>query len=220
MRARFRPAGVLIAALALLASLPAAITAQDAGGTPPPPERIPYLLAGTEGHPPSETDRLAALSGIQAQATARRDSEATLWLQLLAVAEKSGPAAGALAARSVLAAEEGTPEAGADLLDGGLALAEQDDLPGLLALAAHLVDGRDPGRAASYREALLETKADAPEAWEARLLLARFLAREREGTDRALELLEDLIVNRPGHPVAPEARRLFQSLRNPGSSGG
>jgi tetratricopeptide (TPR) repeat protein len=184
--------------------------AASEGPPPPPPGEIPGLLASEEG-------RAAALEGIRARALALEGAEATLWVQLLAVARKTEPGSGALAARAVLRAEAGDAEAAAELLEGGLEGAPEEDRAPLLALAAHLVERDAPDRAAALRERLLESAPEASDAMEARLRLARFRAGPGGDREGAVALLEELLVTSPDHPVAPEARRLLQDIRGGGS---
>lgn len=209
------PGGLVLGSLVLgLGVFPTCLLGQ-AAEAPPAPDRIPGLLAGEAGAPATEADRMAALAAIQARASALSQESATRWLQLLALVEKSGSEAGALAARAVLAAEEGEGEDGIRALETGLDEVPTDDRPALLALAAHLADPVDAARAAGFRGQLLKLDPDAAEAPEAGLRLARHLAGRGGDPDRAVEVLEALIVANPNHPVAPEARRLLQSVRNP-----
>jgi len=182
--------------------------------SPPPPESIPGLLAGDGPGSPTEAERAAAMAGIRARASTLSQESATRWIQLLAVVEKSEPAAGVLAARAVLRADDGDGLGGARILEDGMDGVSGEDRPSLLAMAAHLLDPDHPERAADVRRRLLELAPDAPEATEARLRLARHLAGPGQDAKRAVELLEDLIVADPGHPMAPDARRLLQSIRN------
>ncbi|GEM_PF-3466131 len=172
----------------------------------PEPQAIPELLA-------SGQDRARALAGIGARAEELSGRRATLWIQLLAVAEKGGPEAGALAARALLHADEGEPAEGAGLIRSELDTVPEADRPALLGLAAHLLDGPDPAEAAELRTRLLDLAPDASEAPEAALRLARYLAGPGEDRERAVELLEELIVSAPNHPVAPTARHMLTEIR-------
>lgn len=199
-----------------LVPLPAHATAADT--LPAEPHEIPGLLASDEG-------RARGIAAIHSRAAGLPSERATAWVQLLAVAEKTAPRTGALAARALLAAEEGGGARGAGLLlealdgagsaaaPGALAEAEGADRAALLAFAAHLVEGPEPGRAFEIRHRLLEEHPDAPEAQEARFRVARYLVNRDGDRARAQALLEELIVGAPNHPLAPAARRLLQEIR-------
>ncbi len=187
--------------------MPAAAWAEAPSDTlAPDPREIPGLLESEEG-------RARGLEGIRARAGELSGRRATLWIQLLAVAEKGGPEAGALAARALLHVDDDAAARGAQLIREGLEGAAAEDRPALLALAAHLLDGPDPSEAAELRARLLELAPDAPEAPEAALRLARYLAGPGNDPQRAEELLEELVVGAPNHPVAPTARQLLNEIR-------
>lgn len=179
--------------------------------TLPEPAAVPELLASAD-------DRDRALQVIRARAVAlASDPErATPWIQLLALVEGTGPEAGSLAARALLQAEGGgRPAEAASQVEGGLEEVPEEDRASLLAFAAHLMEEAEPARAAALREALLEVAPGAPEATEARFLLARHLADVEGERARALQLLEELVVGAPSHPMAPAARHLLEELRRP-----
>lgn len=196
-----------------IAALPASLAGFQIGADtlPPRPEEIPALLVSGEG-------RAAGLAGIEARIGALPPERATPWVQLMAVAEKSGRQAGSLAARALLRAEDDGGVRGSGLVDAELGGLPDEDRPALLAFAAHLAEGPDPRRALELRLRLLEAHPEAPEAHEARLRAARTLLARDGDRERARALLEELIVGAPNHPLAPAARRLLQELRSgPGS---
>jgi hypothetical protein len=80
-----------------------------------------------------------------------------------------------------------------------------------MALAAHLADLEDAARAAEIRRLLVTAHPEAGEAPEARLRRARYLLNQDDSRAEGLALLEELIVSDPEHPMAPEARRLYQA---------
>ena len=161
--------------------------------------------------------RSQALARILEVAESREGPVRTLWVQGLAVAEKTSPEIGARAVEALLRAEAGDIEAAAWALAEwpGPDEMKGDDRAALLALAARLLDGADPEGGAQLRERLLAAHPAAPEAVETRLRLARYLAARESDEDRsrALALVEDLIVDTPDHPLAPEARRFLAQLR-------
>jgi hypothetical protein len=192
--------------------LPVEGAAETAGTAPARPDSVPSaaevarLLASPES-------REEGLRAIAVRALSLPPDRATLWIQLMATAERTGPEAGALAAQAVARAEERDAPGGVDLLLGGMEReVPVEDRPALLALAGHLLEERDPARGAELRRRLVAEWPDALEAPEAQVQLARHLLK-RDGASEAaeaLELLEALLVRRPNHPLAPEARRLRQ----------
>lgn len=209
------PAELLHAQLDRGALSPAGIAVGDPGSAPGdttsiPMEELPRHLADPEG-------RTLALERIRMRAAESTGPRATRWSQVLVVAEKGSAEAGGLAVQGVLEADAGDPTAGARQLLEGLDGVDPADRPGLLALASHLMEAHEPEEAASIRRQLLELDPEASEAQEARLALARHLAgrREGEGHEEARTLLEELVVTAPSHPLAPEARRLLSTLRDP-----
>jgi hypothetical protein len=141
----------------------------------------------------------------------RAGESAALWVQLFAVLEQVQPASGERAVRAVgLGLDEEGLE-GAELLMNGVSGAPAEERPVLMALAAHLADSEDAPRGAEIRRLLVAAHPDAREAPEARLRRARYLLGEQDSRAEALALLEELIVSDPEHPMAPEARRLYQA---------
>jgi hypothetical protein len=175
-----------------------------------PMDELSRNLADPEG-------RALALERIRSRAAESNGPRATRWSQVLVMAEKGSAEAGGLAVQGVLDAEAGDPTGGARRILEGLDGVEPEDRPGLLFLASHLMEADEPEEAASLRRQLLELDPEASEAQEVRLALARHLARSREADhrDEARSLLEELVVMAPSHPLAPEARRLLSTLRDP-----
>jgi len=83
----------------------------------------------------------------------------------------------------------------------------------LLALAALLAERDDPARAAELRVRLMAEAPDAIEIPEIKLRHARWLLSIDSRREEGYRLAEDLIVEGPDHPIAPEARRLLQVER-------
>jgi hypothetical protein len=154
-----------------------------------------------------------AMGAIVQRAASLPAERATLWIQLLATVERTGSEAARTAAEAVRLAENRDPRGGVRVLEAGLNRGPPSpDRPPLMALAAFLLDEVDPARAAELRRRLIREWPDALETPEAQVLLARhLLVREgARGAGEAREVLESLLVRRPNHPLAPEARRLRQ----------
>ena len=136
--------------------------------------------------------------------------EATIWVQLLSVVEQVDVSSAPEAMRAVGMGAESRGLSGSEVVMDGLSGVPVADRAPLLALAAHLAEMEDERRAGEIRAKLLEEYPDAPEATEVRFLQAGWFLR---GGDRILDgmrLLEELIVGTPQHPLAPEARRLYE----------
>jgi hypothetical protein len=92
-------------------------------------------------------------------------------------------------------------------------LDEADRAP-LLAEAARIAArGGAVELSADVNAMIVSEFPDAPEVGDASLALARYYAREPEGVDEAIRLLEDLITQRPNAAVVPDARLELQKLR-------
>jgi len=90
----------------------------------------------------------------------------------------------------------------------------------LLAHAARLADRAEASATArAIRELILEELPDHGEAGEAALLLAQSLASTEEGVERAIEILETLITERPNSAVAPTARVELGRLKDRSGGG-
>lgn len=173
----------------------------------------------------SEEDAALLREGIGRRVAMASPAEATLWIQLLAVVESVDSELAPVAVRAVGLAMDAQGRDGSVLILDALSDEPAEGEAPLLALAAHLADPEDPGHAAEIRARLVQAHPEATETPEARLLLARFYL---SGTDarreEALRMLEELIVQLPTHPVAPEARRLYEanreSVNESGSGGG
>jgi hypothetical protein len=166
-------------------------------------------LLGPEG------DRGAGLAALGAYPLDLPPGRATLWIQLLTAVERTDPGLAPLLLESVELAEAGAGLRGADRLDSALAGTGEGDRSALLWLAALISQAPDPSRSAHFRERLLAQHPDAPEAPEAAYRQARWLLGPGGDRERALALLEELVVSRPGHPVAPTARALLLESRRP-----
>ena len=172
-------------------------------------------LAGTEGG--VEDMRIALRSHIATLPT----SEATEWLQLFGVLGRVDSSLAPDLIRAVGLEQQSQGIAGADLIIGVVAQASDTDGAPLLALAAQLAAKEDAGRAAEIRRSFLDRYPEALEAIEVMLLQAKWLFTVQNGEEEGIRLLEELIVNAPEHPLAPEARRLYEAsgARDAGSAG-
>ena len=179
---------------------------------PTVPELASWAEEGEPGLTQAREEILRRIASLPA-------AEATIWLQLLTVLQD---AEGPLAATAILAVgrgEEGDGVAGAEMLLAQLGGSRSSHRPQLLALAAQLAEAQDRGLASDIRGRLIEEDPDAPEAAEARLLRAEWLLAEGDRPADALQLLEELIVGSPQHPLAPEARRLYEAWEDGGVTG-
>lgn len=206
-----RALGLLLTAIALA---PASAWAQgfrpggiDGQGSAPGPT-IDQIAewAGPGGDPQKAQD--GVLAWIQARPSG---ADATLWVELLGILDDVEPPTAAAAVRAVGLLEEGRAKEGATLVMDQVPTATDDTAPALMAFAAHVADRDDGRQAAEIRERLLETYPDAREAPEATILRARWLLRSDDLRAEGLQLLEQFIIDRPEHPMAPEARRLFEA---------
>ncbi len=188
-------------------------TEAHSGGLTATPDTLPSTEELARRFGP-EGDRAAGLEGIRLHIAQRSSEGATLWLQLLATVDRIDARLAPAAVRAVALGEEGMGVQGAELISETLDDADCEDRPPLLALAALLSEEDDPEIAAALRGRLLKEHSDAFEVPETRFRQARWLLAQEERREEGLDLLETLIVEGPNHPVAPEARRLFQQERN------
>jgi hypothetical protein len=145
---------------------------------------------------------------------------ATELLQLVSVLDVLSGDGGRLAASATLQAQEGDLPGGAGLIVSGLEGLPPADRPALLAMAARMLDSHgDRAAAAELREQLVSRHPEATEVGEAVLSLARWRASTPEGLPGAILLLEEFIVDRPGSPAVPEARRELTRLQRRTGSG-
>jgi hypothetical protein len=155
--------------------------------------------------------RAEGIRAMTLRAEALRSEEATPWIHLLTVVRDLGIPAGALATRAVGLAEGGGTMEGAALIVNGVDREiPEADRAALLAIAAHLLDPLEPERSAQLRRRVLAEWPDSSEAPEAQLRLARHLLLRggQAGILESVSLLEAFLLDRPDHPLAPEARRL------------
>ena len=224
------PAAALLAALVLAPPVPGQAL------TPESPESVVRSTAGTlSGGVSADTvpsaEEVARLLGAQdsrdeglhailLRASSLPTDRATLWIQLLATVERTGVEAGGLAARAVARADGRDAPGGVTLLLEGVEEGfPEEDRAALLALASHLLAEEDPARSAELRRRLIREWPEALEVPEAQVQLARHLLEQGGEAARgeAVEILEALLLRRPSHPLAPEARRLRQGAIRPGS---
>ncbi len=187
-------------------------------GSPVAPERgaspadtLPALERGYEllrGDQPAEA-RGPLMEAVPTLPSAR----GTTVLRLVSLLDRVEEPADRLAAQAFLAIEDGEPEEALRILEEGLEEAREEDRAPLLALAADAADRFDRERSVQLRTRLFEQHPDALETVEAAIALARYHSATLEGAEEALAILEAVIVARPNHPLAPEARRHFERLR-------
>ena len=138
---------------------------------------------------------------------------ATETIQLVSLLGRlSDPSALAVAAASVTA-HRGEAREAALLLERAAVGLPDADRPAVLAHAARLWEfALAPDEAARIRVVLVDQYPEAVEFPEAALALARWHARNPDGLDAALRLLEQLILTNPTSAVVPEARRELERL--------
>ena len=190
-------------------AVPAAISSEARTDSLPSIEEL-ALWAEQEGG--AERVREAILTRI----AGLPGPEATIWVQLLSVVEQV-EASAAPAIRAVGMGVESKGLSGSEVVMGGLGAVPLADRAPLLALAAHLAEMEDAGRAEEIRASLLEDYPDAREATEVRLLQAGWFLGGGDRIEDGMRLLEELIVGAPQHPLAPEARRLYEAHGGRGS---
>lgn len=166
----------------------------------------------------ADSTRPDGLAGLLVLADDLPAPQAAPWLTLVMIADRVPDTWLSEAATGVLRAHAGDPEGALDdllaLVDSAAAnpdLQNEHGIAPLLGLAAGLARSVDPEQAARLYESLLEDHPESIEAPRASLELARYLLDRPERAGEGLALLEELLVRRPTHPVAPEARRLRQA---------
>jgi tetratricopeptide (TPR) repeat protein len=147
--------------------------------------------------------------------------EATPVIQLVSLLGRlSGAGARALAEAGARERRAGPGEAALRLAERTRELPEADRAP-VLAEAARMAErGGREGTAAEMRRRIVEEHPDAPEAAEAALGFARYVAGRGGDVAEAIQILEDLITRRPNAAVVPEARLELERLRNRGAGAG
>jgi len=176
------------------------------------PDSLP-TLAEMRGWSSGEWETGPAAAAILKIMETRPPTEATRWIHLLTVLDRVGPVAAPAAFEAVARADEGaTDDAVKAVLEVVEGLEPADQGP-LLALAALLGEVSDPTGAARLRSRVIANHPDEPEVPELRLRHARWLLSINARRDEGFSFLEDLIVDHPEHPIAPEARRLLQLER-------
>ncbi|TVP57753.1 MAG: hypothetical protein EA351_05200 [Gemmatimonadales bacterium] len=206
------------------------LAAQDVrdGGATVRADEEPFLPADVVALLENEDTRDRGVLELARLAGTLPPDLATPWIQLLALSRGvPGEWVGA-SARAVLKSHDGAEAEALAEIRGLLVRVEAaaDSDPGvdpsgtggepsisiapLLALAAALADPVDSEAGGELRDRIVRDWPDAREFPEAALRLARHLLADPERAPRGLSILEELVVRRPSHPVAPEARRLRQ----------
>jgi hypothetical protein len=187
--------------------------------------RLPVPSSTAEFDVPGVLDEIAALAetegGVEEARMALRSHipglparDATLWVQLYGVLGRVEPSVAPDVIRAVRLGQLSEGIAGAELIMEMLPRAGETEAPALMALAAQISATEDADRAAEIRRSFLSSYPDAPEATEVMLSQAQWLLEGEDGEDRkeeGIRLLEELIVSMPQHPLAPEARRLYEA---------
>ena len=155
---------------------------------------------------------LMAVSGLE-------PAEATEVIQFAGLLNRLSPLGTQLMAQAGVLAHQGQGEAAATMLADSLESLDPDERAAVLSEGARMAERGGAGElAAGLRARLLIEHAEAPEAAEASLELARFRAQSPGGLDEAIRLLEDLVTSRPNAAVAPDARRELERLLGRGGA--
>jgi tetratricopeptide (TPR) repeat protein len=150
---------------------------------------------------------LLALTGLP-------PAQATSIIQFAALFDRVSPAGAELLAGAGVEEHRGNTEGAARALADGVGDLDEADRAPLLAEAARIAArGGAVELSADVNAMIVSEFPDAPEVGDASLALARYYAREPEGVDEAIRLLEDLITQRPNAAVVPDARLELQKLR-------
>ncbi len=184
-----------------------AVTVLDGETGPESALERAYLLMGWEDVEGARLELEGALEGLAPE-------RATDVIELVTLLRGSSSRGGLVAARVAGRAHRGEVAAALELLDGELPDVPVDDRPGILALAGRIAEeyGR-PREAAGLRGRIVENHPESPEAAEATVRLARWVARSGGDAQEAARMLEELILSRPESAVIPEARRELQRIR-------
>lgn len=188
--------------------------ASEAEG-PDPPEALAEL------EPQFQEDPLGAVPLLLLGAEEQDDARGTnRWLELARLIQGMDEAAAQEAGLAAIQEEDGDAEGAVERLEEALDGKDAgDSAPALAALAALMADAASDLDGDPFRSRLVDEHLESPEGPEAALLLARArLAQDGTGArEDARELLEELVVSRPDHPLVPDARRLLEELSGDGS---
>jgi len=176
------------------------------------PDSLP-TLAEMRGWSSAEWEGGPAAAAILQIMQTRPPTEATRWIHLLTVLDRVGPVAAPVALEAVARADEGAADESVKAVLEVVEGLEHTDQGPLLALAALLGEVTDPTGSAELRSRVIVQHPDEPEVPELRLRHARWLLSINARRDEGFAFLEDLIVDHPEHPIAPDARRLLQLER-------
>lgn len=202
---RYQAAGEVAEAERLLSSVDGPRSAVERG----------YLML-------AEGNAQAAREAFLGAATELEPAAATEVIQLISLLDRLSPVGVELLSESAARSHRGDVTGALRALEDRLGAVPEPDQAALLVAGARMAEvSGDEEAAAALRQHVLERFADAPEAPEAILALARFRGREAAGVPNAITLLENLILARPNSAVVPSARRELERLRGrrPGGSG-
>ncbi len=159
-------------------------------------------------------DPQAAVEAFRGAIVALDPAAATEVIQLIGFLDRLGPDGVELLSESAARSHRGDLPGALRALESGLGAVPEPDQIKLLVAVARMADADgDEEAAAALRQQVLERFADAPEAPEAILALARFRGREPVGVPHAIRLLENLILARPNSAIVPTARRELERLK-------
>ncbi|GMR13205.1 MAG: hypothetical protein BMS9Abin29_1408 [Gemmatimonadota bacterium] len=194
---RYQAAGEVVEAERLLSDVDGPRSAVERG----------YLLL-------AEGDSRGAGEAFLGAAPELEPAAATEVIQLIGLLGRLSPAGVELLSESAARAHRGDVPGALRVLEERLGALPKQDRVALLVAGARMAqaDG-DEEAAAALREQVVERFADAPEAAEAILALARFRSREAVGVPSAIMLLENLILARPNSAIVPTARRELERLQ-------
>ena len=182
------------------------------------------LLAGVDG-PKSLLERgylyLASGEVVPGRGNLREavpglpPTDATGVISLLGLLEELQGEALAVVMRSAVLSHRGRAGAAVSEVEAVVDDLSEADRPAVLAHGARIADSAElTTQAAELRARIVRDHADAAEAPEATLELARFRGATSAGVEDAIRLLEGLILSQPENAVVPMARRELQKLRD------
>ncbi len=142
-------------------------------------------------------------------------TDATDVISLLGLLEELQGEALAVVIRSAVLAHRGRAAAAVSEVKAVVDGLPEADRAAVLAHGARIADSAElTTQAGELRARIVRDHADAAEAPEATLELARFRGATSEGVEDAILLLEELILSQPENAVVPMARRELQKLRD------
>ncbi len=204
LAAQLHARGELVGAQAVLEGIEGPRSALERG----------YLHLARGDAPRARAELSVAASGLPVE-------EATEVIQMAGLLGRMSGASLEIVMRSALLGHLGRHEEALGAVDGGLVGIPAQDRAAVLSLGARLADrGGRPSEASALRRRILREFMGSSEAVEAGVWLARHTREEGGDTAGAIQLLEQLILAHPEHPVIPQARRELARLRDPAGASG